>query len=86
MLLEEQLAGNALRRADERYWPVLEVREHPRRDAVVVRDQFQLGDARTLVNDTVAVGDRDIHRRGRCLGRRRSLRLLAREPRAHPTI
>ena len=45
VLLEEQLAGDAIGRADQRHRPVAQVRQDALGDALVVAHERQLGDA-----------------------------------------
>src|SRR5436190_3275365 len=57
VLLEEQLAGDAIGRADQRHRPVAQVRQDALGDALEVAHERQLGDAGRRIDDAVGVAD-----------------------------
>ena len=65
VLLEEQLAGDALGRAHQRHRPVREVRQHPLGDALVVAHQVELGQAGRRVDHALGIRHLDARRRRR---------------------
>jgi hypothetical protein len=57
VLLEEQLAADAARSAHQRHGPILEVRQHPLADALVIAHQVELLEARRRIDDPLGVGN-----------------------------
>ena len=59
MLLEKMLAVDAVRRAHQRHWPVVQMRQHPVGHVRVVARKISLGGAAGLFDDAIRV--RDVH-------------------------
>src|SRR6516164_4806325 len=67
VLLKEQFAGNARRRADHRDWPGLQVRQYPLRDTRVVTHEVCLRDAGRWVDYALRMRDFQLRLRARRL-------------------
>src|ERR1700677_1323594 len=79
VLLEEQLPADIPGGPPERPWPVLQMRQYPRRDSFVVRHNVELANARGWIDHAIRMTDldaRDFDTGGLHL-RRPSLRFIA---------
>src|SRR5471032_2027503 len=57
VLLKEQLPADILRRTHQRHWPVFEMRQHPRRDGLVVEGEIELASTRRGIDHTIGMAD-----------------------------